>query len=345
MQNLTAHLASGQDLADDMAAQAVEALASAGTSDESKAAFLRALRVKGESAAEIAAFVRALLLRAVDPGIDAASLPGPMIDVCGTGGDRLGMFNVSTTSMFVLAAGGAVVAKHGNRAVTSQCGGADVLEELGVGIEQSPESLRASLQNLGVGFVFAPAWHPAFKAIAPVRRVLAAEGFATVFNLLGPLLNPARPPFQLIGVFDPELLPKYAEVLTLLGRERAWAVSSAGADEILPYGTTQLWESTPRGAHRRAAIDPALLGIEPGVPEDLRGGDRAMNAAILVGILDGSITGGKRRTVLLNAAAGFVVAGLEEDLPAGLNRAREALDSRCALGKLEALRRHSPRLG
>jgi len=299
--------------------------------DEVKAELLRALRDKGETAEEIAAFARALLARAVDPGLDLGGLPGPVIDVCGTGGDRMELFNISTTSMFVLAAGGAVVVKHGNRAITSKCGGADVLEHLGVKINLAPADLRRVVESVGLGFIFAPVYHPAFKAIAPVRKLLAARGVPTVFNLLGPLLNPARPPHQLVGIFDRTLLPKYAETLRVLGRTRAWAVHGDGTDELTNTGPSDVQEVTPAGV-RPFTIDPAALGLAPATADQLRGGDCAENARILIGILDGTIRGPQREIVELNAAAGFVITGLAPDLPAGLAHAREQLDRRAHEG-------------
>ena len=231
MNELTGELRAGRDLDAAQIEHAVAALTSPEVADAAKADFLQALRIKGETAREIAGFVQALLARAVDPGLDPDKLPGPMIDICGTGGDKLELFNISTTAMFVLAAGGACVVKHGNRAITSRCGGADVLEELGVKIDLAPEELRRCVEKHGLGFVFAPVYHPAFKAIAPVRKALAAQGVPTIFNLLGPLLNPARPPYQLVGIFSPVLLPKYAKALAMLGRACAWAVHGLGMDE------------------------------------------------------------------------------------------------------------------
>lgn len=336
MQELIAQLQSGRDLDAAQAEQAVAQLTAAAVTDEAKADLLKALREKGESAGEIAAFAQALLARAIDPGLDAAALPGPMIDVCGTGGDRLELFNVSTATMFVLAAGGACVVKHGNRAITSKCGGADVLEQLGVRIDLAPAELRRCVEAHGLGFIFAPAYHPAFKAIAPVRKALAAQGIPSVFNLLGPLLNPARPPYQLVGIFSPVLLPKYAETLAVLGRARAWAVHGCGMDELSLTGASAVCEVAD-GNIRELTVDPAALGLSPCSIEELRGGDRAENAAILTAILDGSERGPKRDIVLLNAAAGFVITGLAPDLAAGLALAREQIVSGRAFGKLRDL--------
>lgn len=333
---LIAEVKAARDLDAAEAEMAVAALTSGDVADGDKAEFLQALRTKGETAKEIAAFAQALLARAVNPELDPARLAGPMIDVCGTGGDRLELFNVSTTVMFVLAAGGACVVKHGNRAVTSKSGGADVLEELGVKIDLAPKRLRACVEEFGLGFIFAPAYHPAFKAIVPVRKALAAQGIPTIFNLLGPLLNPARPPYQLVGVFSPVLLPKYAEALAVLGRAHAWAVHGSGMDELSLTGPSAVQEVID-GQVRERTINPAELGLTICSVEDLRGGDRRENAALLAGILDGRETGPKRDLVLLNAAAGFVITGLASDLPAGLALAREQIRSGRALAKLQAL--------
>ncbi|MEA3208652.1 MAG: anthranilate phosphoribosyltransferase [Chthoniobacter sp.] len=340
MHDLIAHLKAGDPLSAEQIDRAVAHLTASEWEDEVKAELLRAFREKGETAEEIAAFARALLARAVDPGLDASQLPGPVIDVCGTGGDRMELFNVSTTSMFILAAAGAVVVKHGNRAITSKCGGADVLEQLGVRIDLPPEQLRRCVAEVGLGFIFAPAYHPAFKAIAPVRKLLAAQGVPTVFNLLGPLLNPARPPHQLVGIFDRALLPKYAATLQALGRSRAWAVHGDGTDELATTGPSEVHEVTPSGI-RSFTLAASDFGIAQARIEDLRGGDCAGNAAILTGILEGSLRGPKREMVVFNAAGGLVVASLARDLPAGLALAREQLDSGRALAKLHALRHWS----
>jgi len=340
MDDLIGELKAGRELDPAQVDQAVTALTSLETGDSAKADFLQALRAKGETAREIAGFVQALLARAVDPGLDLEKLPGPVIDICGTGGDKLELFNISTTAMFVLAAGGACVVKHGNRAITSKCGGADVLEELGIKIELAPADLRRCLEAHGLGFVFAPAYHPAFKVIGPVRKALAAQGVPTIFNLLGPLLNPARPPYQLVGIFSPVLLPKYAEALSILGRARAWAVHGRGMDELSLSGPNMVLELAD-GLVRERTVDPASLGLGACEIDELRGGGCAENAAILTAILDGRERGPKRDIVLFNAAAGFVITGLAPDLAAGLALGREQIASGRALEKLRELQRFS----
>jgi anthranilate phosphoribosyltransferase len=336
MQRLIDQLLQSVDLDAAEVEHAVAQLTDPAVSQDLKAAFLRALREKGETAAEIAAFAHSLLARAISPGLEDADLPGPMIDVCGTGGDRLELFNISTTAMFILAAGGASVVKHGNRAITSKSGGADVLEALGVRIDLPPESFRKCMETHGLGFLFAPAYHPAFKEIGPVRKQLAAEGIPTVFNLLGPLLNPARPPYQLVGVFSPALLPKYAETLAVMGRAHAWAVHGSGMDELSLSGTSAVHE-VANGLVRDFIVDPATLGLPHAEVSAFRGGMPAENAAILVSILDGTEKGPRRDIVLLNAAASCVITRLAPTLAEGLEIAREQIVSGRALEKLHAL--------
>ncbi len=331
------------DLTPDEIAAALADLMSPDHGDEEKAAFLLALRTKGESAAEISALAKALLAFSVDPGIDFQRLSGPVIDLCGTGGDGLELFNVSSAAMFVLAAGGACVIKHGNRAITSRSGGADVLAELGVPIRLPPVRLRESLERHGLAFVFAPDYHPAFQSIAPVRRLLAERGERSVFNLLGPLLNPARPPRQLTGVFSAELVPVFAEVFANLGRTRAWAVhgrvdATRGMDEISPLGPTDVGRAE-LGVVSSGRIEAAEFGLPRAASiAALRGGEPVENARLIVGILRGEITDARRDFVVINAAAGFVVAGLADSLSAGVALALEQLASGRAHAKLEAAR-------
>lgn len=336
MDTFTTGLRAGKDLEPAEVREAVAALISEKVTDEKKMEFLKALRTKGETAVEIAAFAQALLAHAVRPDLDPAHLPGPTLDVCGTGGDQQGFFNVSTTVMFVAAAAGACVVKHGNRSITSKTGAADVLEELGVMIELTPARLRQCLEQHGVAFLFAPAWHPAVKAIAPVRKALASQGIATIFNLLGPLLNPARPDHQLVGVFSSGLLPKYAEALRQLGRRRAWAVHGSGTDELTLTGASEVL-ALEGGSITAFTLTPEEFGLTRCNADDLRGGERTENAQILINILDGTECGPKRDMVLLNSAAALVVANVAPDLATGLTLSQKALDNRSALGKLRAL--------
>jgi anthranilate phosphoribosyltransferase len=338
---LIGKLRSGLDLTAGEINFAMSLLLSDSTDDSTKAEFLITLHRKGETVEEIVAFVQQLTDRAIDPLIDPKNLPGPMLDVCGTGGDGLDLFNVSTTIMFVLAAGGAAVIKHGNRAVTSRSGSADVLEALGVQISLPPEKLKECAERHGICFIFARQYHPAYGAIAEMRKRLARENIRTVFNLLGPLLNPARPARQLIGVFSPQLTTVFAEVLRRLGRERAWIVhgvndTGEGMDDISTSGVTT-FAQLANGKVTTGLIDPRWLNIPAAPLDELRGGDAAENAGYLEGILSGKIQGAKRDLTLVNAAGGFVVAGICNDMNAGLARAREEIDSGHALEKLRAL--------
>jgi anthranilate phosphoribosyltransferase len=347
MKGLIEKLRAGLDLSSEDISFSVAVLLSPTASDDLKAQFLTALHQKGERAEEIAGFVRQLVDRAIDPGLEPEKLPGPMIDVCGTGGDGLDLFNVSTTIMFVLAAGGAIVVKHGNRAVTSRCGSADVLEELGVAIDLAPDDLKECVERNGFGFIFARQYHPAFRAIAEMRARLARQNTRTIFNLLGPLLNPARPTRQLIGVFAPRLTTVFGEVLRQLGHKRAWVVhglgeDGIGMDDISISGATTVTELLD-GKISSAVLDVNWLGIARASVAELRGGDARENAATLEGILAGKITGPKRDIVVANAGGGFVAAGLTHDLKDGIQLAREELDSGRALEKLRALQNYKPR--
>jgi anthranilate phosphoribosyltransferase len=341
MKALIAKLRNGLDLTSGDINYAMSLLLSESTDDAMKAEFLIGLHRKGESVEEIVAFVQQLIDRAIDPLIDPKNLGGPMLDVCGTGGDGLDLFNVSTTIMFVLAAGGVAVVKHGNRSVTSRCGSADVLEALGVQISLPPARLKECVERHGLCFIFAREYHPAYRAIAGMRKRLARENIRTVFNLLGPLLNPARPARQLIGVFSPRLTSIFADALRRLGRERAWVVhgvteTGEGMDDISTSGVTTFAELS-QGKVTTGLIDPRWLNIPAAALDDLRGGDATENAGYLEGILSGRIQGAKRDLTLVNAAGGFVVAGLCRDMSEGLGLAREQIDSGRALEKLRAL--------
>jgi anthranilate phosphoribosyltransferase len=343
MKALIERLNAGMDLNAGDIGLAVARLFSNATDDSMKADFLTALHRKGESVEEIVCFVQQLIDRAVDPLIDPKNLAGPMIDVCGTGGDGIDLFNVSTTIMFVLAAGGAVVVKHGNRSVTSRCGSADVLEALGAPFDLPPAHLKECAERLGLCFIFARQYNPAFRAIAELRGRLAREDIRTVFSLLGPLLNPARPARQLIGVFSSRLTSVFADVLRRLGRERAWIVhglteTGEGIDDISTAGATILAELL-HGKVISGVIDSRWLNIPQGALDDLRGGDAAVNAVYLEGILSGEIKGAKRDLTIVNAAGGFVVAGLARDMSDGIGLAREQIDSGRALEKLRGFQR------
>ena len=341
IKGLIEELREGKDLDRGDVAIGVTLLLSETTSDDDKADFLTALHRKGETAEEIANFVEQLTDRAIDPMIDPAKVPGPMIDVCGTGGSGLNVFNVSTTIMFILAAGGATVVKHGNRSVTSSCGSADVLEALGVKLEWPPEELKECAERLGLCFIFARQYHPAFRALASTRARLARAKTRSIFNLLGPLLNPARPQRQLIGVYALRLTSVFAEVLRRLERERAWVVhgltdEDGGIDDISISGATTLAELVDGTVHS-AVIDTRWLNIKPAKLEELRGGDAAENAKTLTAILSGELKGPKRDMALVNAAGGFIAAGLARDMGEGIWFAQQQINSGSALKKLRAL--------
>lgn len=341
MELLTNQLLSKNNLNDAQIAEAAACLVDPAVESAVKANFLRALAKKGETPAEIAAFVCEFLKLAVDPKIDRAKLPGPMLDVVGTGGDKLHLFNVSSTAMFILAAGGVCVTKHGNRGITSKAGGADVLEALGIKIDLPTESVVRGIESIGLGFFFAPLYHPAFKAVAEARKMLAAEGQRSIFNVLGPLLNPGRPDYQLIGVFDLKLTRVFGEILAQLGRKGAWVVHGStgagqGMDELSTLGVNDVCE-LKAGKLGGMKIDPKTLGFGKAALQDLVGGDAGENAAILEGVLAGTIKGAKRDIAVLNAAAGFVITGKAPDLPAGKALAEALLNRGAAHAKLRAI--------
>ncbi len=341
MQQLEKLLRAGKDLSRGQVKDASEFLLDPAGEVERKVAFLRALSDKGEKPGEIASFVGEFLRHAVDPGIDPTALPGPVLDVVGTGGDQLNLFNVSTTSLFILAAGGVVIVKHGNRGITGKSGGADVLEALGVKINLPPAELGRCLRDTGIGFIFAPLYHPAFKAVAEARKILAAEGRRSIFNLLGPLMNPARPAHQLVGVFDEKLVLVFAEILRELGRKSAWVVhglthDGRGMDELSTIGKSRI-AKLEAGKIKMEEFDPATLGFVRAEVAELVGGDAQDNAETLEGILASRIKGPRRDLAVLNAAAGFVITGKSIDLAAGKKLAEELLDRGAAHAKLRAL--------
>jgi anthranilate phosphoribosyltransferase len=291
---------------------------------------LVALRIKGETPDEIAGFAEAIRGHV----LPVRPLRDDLVDTAGTGGDGCGTINISTAAALLAAAAGAGVAKHGNRAVSSSSGSADVLEALGFSLDGSPERIARSIDELGFGFLFAPAHHPGFRHAAPVRTELATR---TVFNVLGPLTNPAGARAQIVGVYAPALVHTIAEVLVRLGARRAFVVHGAfGVDELSPAGPNSVCEVV-EGEVRRREIDPLELGVPRCAPEDLQGGTPEDNARVIRSVFSGEERGAKRDAILLNAAGAIAAAGHAIDLRDGLQVAREALDSGAAAARLEAL--------
>jgi len=291
--------------------------------------FLVALRLKGETAEEISGCAEAMRdhVLAVRPKRD------DLVDTAGTGGDGAGTFNISTAAALVAAAAGAGVAKHGNRAISSSSGSADVLEALGFDLDLPAKRVARSIDELGFGFLFAPTHHPAMRHAAPVRRELAAR---TVFNVLGPLTNPAGARAQVVGVYAPELVPVIARVLHRLGAHRAFVVHGAGGiDELSPTGPNLVCEVVG-GRVRRREIDPLDLGVPRCDPDDLRGGSPEENAAKIRAVFEG-LNGGARSAVLLTAAGAIAASGHARNLREGLGAATEAVDSGAAGARLEEL--------
>jgi anthranilate phosphoribosyltransferase len=342
MDTLIHHLENKEELPPREVATAAEFLLDESGSVDKKAHLLKALAEKGETAAEIAEFVSVFLEKATKPSFLGQSFDGPTIDVCGTGGDKLDLFNVSTTSMFLVAAAGGVVIKHGNRGITSKSGGADVLEALGISINLPSEEVGRCLEATGVGFLFAPNYHPAFKAVVPVRKLLAEQGQRTIFNLIGPLLNPANPECQLVGVFDQKLCSVFAEILQRLGRDSVWVVSGSTADgspvdEISLMGPSRICKSGRYQGQVDEEIRPEDFGLKVASIDDLKGGDAKINATILKNILSGEETGPKRDIVLLNAAGAMACAGLADNIEDGLETARTVIKDGSALDRLKKL--------
>lgn len=344
MDALIHHLENGQELTSREVQVAADLLLDAAVPDAKKEHLLEALSKKGETPSEIAGFVEAFLEHAVDPHLGLLDLDGPTLDVCGTGGDQLNLFNVSSTAMFVVAAAGAVVVKHGNRGITSKSGGADVLEALGIRVDLSPDDFRKCIEQAGIGFMFAPMYHPAFKAVVGVRKNLAARGRRTIFNLIGPLLNPARPQCQLVGVFTRELCPAFAEILQRLGRESAWVVHGTtgdgrAVDEVSLMGSTRICKSGLYQDIDDEEVRPRDFGLQHAEVKDLQGGDAKVNAVILEEILSGKETGPKRDMVLMNAGAAIACAGLADNMGDGIELAREVVISGAANERLRLLRK------
>jgi len=313
-------------------AQAREAMAEIMRGDATPAqigGFLVALRLKGETADEIAGCAEAMR----EHVLPVRPSRGDLVDTAGTGGDGAQTLNISTAAALVAAAAGAGVAKHGNRAVSSASGSADVLEALGFELELPADRIARSIDELGFGFMFAPTHHPAMRHAAPIRRELATR---TIFNVLGPLTNPAGARAQIVGVYSAELVPTIADVLAQLGSRRAFVVHGAGGiDELSPTGANLVCE-VAEGRVTRRELDPLELGVDRCDPAELRGGSAADNAAAIRAVFSGD-DGGRRDAILLNAAGAIAAAGHAEDLREGLERAREAVDSGAAAERLDEL--------
>ena len=322
-----AKVAGGTALSFEEAREAFDVIMSGDATPGQIGGFLMALRVRGETVSEISgavATMRAKMLR--------VEAPAGAIDIVGTGGDNSHSVNISTGSAFVIAAAGVPVAKHGNRGLSSLTGAADVLTALGVKVDISPETIGRCIQEAGVGFMFAPAHHPAMKHVGPVRGEL---GTRTIFNLLGPLSNPASVSRQMVGVFLPEWIMPVAETLKALGTDHAWVVHGDGYDEITTTGETQVAELAG-GEIRSFTLTPEAFGLKRHTKKDLRGGEAAYNAKALRDMLSG-VAGAYRDTVLMNAGAGLVVAGKATTLADGIAAATQAIDSGRAVAVLEKL--------
>lgn len=322
-------LVEGRSLTREQSAQAIDAMLSGTAPPAQMSALLIALRIKGETPDEVAGAAQAMRAHATRVQVS----PERLIDTCGTGGDGAGTFNISTAAAFVAAGAGARVAKHGNRAASSRCGSADVLQELGVAVELPPEGVAACIDACGIGFLFAQRHHAAMKHVAPVRKEL---GVRTLFNLLGPLTNPAGARRQLVGVPAPHLVPLLARTLAELGCDRAFVVhGDGGLDEISTSGPTLVCEV--RGTEvRRFEFSPDEAGAERAPLAALRGGEAADNAAILRGVLRGE-PGAPRTAVVLNAGAALAAAGVCETIVEGVRLAEKSIDSGAALERLDAL--------
>lgn len=326
-----------QDLSEEAMAEMISAIFSGEITDAQIGAFMGALATKGETFAELAGAARAMRRKAlrIQTGADT------VVDTCGTGGDGAGTFNISTTSAFVVAGAGVTVAKHGNRSVSSQCGSADVLETLGVNLNVAPEVVEEAVREIGIGFLFAPLFHGAMKYAMRARREV---GVRSIFNMLGPLTNPAAANVQLLGVFAPELTEMFAEALRRLGARRAMVVHGHdGLDEISVCAPTRVSELKD-AMIRTYDIQPELYFGDLAESTDLAGGDPAQNAAILREILAGA-RGARRDVVLINAGAALVCAGKARQLEDGIRLAGEVIDSRAARAKLDALVRYTQENG
>jgi anthranilate phosphoribosyltransferase len=323
----------GKTLSTDQASAVMDQIMTGEATGAQIGALVTALRIRGETVEEIAGLARSMRDHALR--VQLAPDAGIVVDTCGTGGDVSGTFNISTTAAFVIAAAGVKVAKHGNRAMTSKCGSADLLEGLGVEIELTPEQVVSCIEDAGIGFMYAPAFHPAMRYVGPSRREI---GIRTIFNVLGPLTNPAGARHQLIGVGHPDIAGKLAQVLGVLGSSHAVLVhAEEGLDELGLAGASIVTEWDERiGETRVSAVSPEDVGLKRASIGDLAGGDVAMNVAITLAILQGE-QGPRRDATLLNAGAGLYAANAAGSIADGVSIASAAIDSGDALSVLERL--------
>jgi anthranilate phosphoribosyltransferase len=326
-------LLAGKALTRDAARRSMNAVLDGEATDAQIGAFLAALRVRGETVPEITGFAEAVRSRAKSVVVKRR----PLLDTCGTGGDGAGTFNISTTVAFIAAGAGAAVAKHGNRAVSSRSGSADVLEALGVRTDLTPASAAACVEKIGVGFLFAPSHHPGFARVGPVRRQLGAR---TVFNLLGPLCNPAGAPSQLLGVYSVDLVRPVAEALRALGGERALVVSARDGLDEMSLSSATVIARLAGGRVTLEEVTPESAGLKRRPLSALAGGDAKKNAKILRAVLSGE-KGAPREACLFNASAALQAAGLAGNWSEGLALAADSIDSGRALGALDALVRRT----
>jgi anthranilate phosphoribosyltransferase len=328
--NVIAKVTSGEKLGREEARETMLYLMKGEASDAQIAALLTALRMRGETTDEIAGFAQGMREAAttIVPEVE------PLIDTCGTGGDHLSTFNISTAAAFIAAGAGVYVAKHGNRCVSSACGSADVLEALGVGIELEADTAKACIEEVGIGFLFAPCFHPAMRHVMRARREM---GIPTAFNILGPLTNPAGAEAQLIGVGARDKAPLVAQSLAEMGMGKAMVVHGEdGMDELTTTSPTLVWDVNMGGV-RHYRIDASEMGMARTPVAELLGGDAVVNAGIIRDEVLAGIAGPRRDVAVLNAAAAIMVSGLVDDLEEGISLAENSIDSGAALRKLEEL--------
>ncbi len=330
LQESLVKLVERKDLTEAEAESAMKCLMSGEATPAQIASFLTALRMKGETIQEITAFARTMrsFASCIFPNVE-----GPLVDTCGTGGDKIKTFNISTAAMFVAAGAGVTIAKHGNRSVTSKAGSADIIEAFGARIDLPPEEVQRCIEDIGIGFMFAPRFHGAMKHATPVRREM---GIRTVFNILGPLTNPAGAQSQVMGVYDAALTEKLAQVLKNLGSKQAMVVHGLdGLDEISTIGGTQISELL-KGDVRTYKVRPEDFGFKRATPEMIAGGDIAENVRTVLRVLRGE-KGPKREIVLLNAAAAIFVGEKSRDIMEGIEVAANSIDSKLAYEKVVQL--------